>query len=74
LKNFNNIIVPIIRDHLANEDFSLTEDEFRLIRKQYEDELSKFNVNEKIITDKWPLNFRILALYFQLSQKQDYSC
>ena len=36
LKNFNNIIVPIIRDHLANEDFSLTEDEFRLIRKQYE--------------------------------------
>ena len=61
LKNFNNIIVPIIRDHLSNEDFSLTEDEFRLIRKQYEDELSKFNVNEKIITDKWPLNFRSIG-------------
>ena len=61
LKNFNNIIVPIIRDHLSNEDFSLTEDEYRLIRKQYENELSKFNVNEKIITDKWPLNFRSIG-------------
>ena len=30
-------------------------------RKQYEDELSKFNVNEKIITDKWPLNFRSIG-------------
>ena len=31
---------------------------FLSIRKQYLDSLSRFNVPEKIITDKFPLNFR----------------
>ena len=61
LNNFNKIIIPIIKNHLSNEDFSLIEDEFRLIRKQYVDGLSKLNKSEKIITDKWPLNFRSIG-------------
>lgn len=61
LKNLNNIIIPIIKDHLSSEDFRITADEFRLIRKRYQDELFKIKISEKIITDKWPLNFRSIG-------------
>ncbi|MDA7441082.1 sulfotransferase [Candidatus Pseudothioglobus singularis] len=61
LKNFNNIIIPLIKEHFKNDNFNLTLDEFSLIRKQYLDSLFKINVNEKVITDKWPLNFRSIG-------------
>ena len=61
LNNFNKIIIPIIKNHLSNEDFSLIDDEFLHIRKQYAHGLSKLNKSEKIITDKWPLNFRSIG-------------
>ncbi|MBT3796559.1 MAG: tetratricopeptide repeat protein [Candidatus Marinimicrobia bacterium] len=61
LKNFNHSIIPIIKEHLADENFTLIEDEFKLIRKEYLNSLSKINANEKVITDKWPLNFRSIG-------------
>ena len=32
-----------------------------MIRKEYLNSLSKINANEKVITDKWPLNFRSIG-------------
>ena len=61
LKNLNNSIIPIIKEHLADENYSLIEDEFKLIRKEYLLSLSKINANENIITDKFPLNFRSIG-------------
>ena len=58
LKNLTNIIIPIMQEHLNNEKYSLSHNEFSTIRKQYLESLSKFNVSETVITDKWPLNFR----------------
>tara|TARA_B110000008_G_scaffold276479_1_gene315843 strand:- start:242 stop:2059 length:1818 start_codon:yes stop_codon:yes gene_type:complete len=58
LKNLTNIIIPIMQEHLNNEKHSLSHNEFSTIRKQYLESLSKFNVSETVITDKWPLNFR----------------
>jgi len=61
LKNFNNSIIPIIKKHLAEENFSLIEDEFKLIREEYLNSLSMINTNENVITDKFPLNFRSIG-------------
>ena len=61
LKNFNNSIIPIIKKHLAEENFSLIEDEFKLIREEYLSSLSMINTNANVITDKFPLNFRSIG-------------
>ena len=58
LRNLTNSIIPIMRDHIANEEFKLSSNELLTIRHQYHESLSKINASEKVITDKWPLNFR----------------
>ncbi|MDA8691994.1 sulfotransferase [Candidatus Pseudothioglobus singularis] len=61
VNNFHNIIMPIIEKHAVNENYNLKNDEFALIRKQYSNSLERFYANEKVITDKWILNFKTLG-------------
>jgi hypothetical protein len=60
LTTLPNVIGPIARDHLTkNTKFS--DSNFLSIRKQYLDELSRFDVPENVITDKLPLNFQYIG-------------
>ncbi|MDA8755319.1 sulfotransferase [Candidatus Pseudothioglobus singularis] len=61
LNNFHNIIMPIIEKHVINENYNLKNGEFALIRKQYLNSLVRFYKNEKVITDKWTLNFKTIG-------------
>ena len=61
VNNFHNIIMPIIEKHALNENYNLKNDEFALIRKQYSNSLERFYANEKVITDKWILNFKTIG-------------
>ena len=61
VNNFHNIIMPIIEKHVVNENYNLKNDEFALIRKQYSNSLERFYANEKVITDKWILNFKTIG-------------
>ena len=61
VNNFHNIIMPIIEKHAVNENYNLKNDEFALIRKQYSNSLERFYANEKVITDKWTLNFKTIG-------------
>ena len=61
VNNFHNIIMPIIEKHAVNENYNLKNDEFALIRKQYSNSLERFYENEKVITDKWILNFKTIG-------------
>ena len=61
VNNFHNIIMPIIEKHAVNENYNLKNDEFALIRKQYSNSLERFYANEKVITDKWILNFKFIG-------------
>ena len=61
VNNFHNIIMPIIEEHAVNENYNLKNDEFALIRKQYSNSLVRFYANEKVITDKWILNFKTIG-------------
>ena len=61
VNNFHNIIMPIIEKHAVTENYNLKNDEFALIRKQYSNSLERFYANEKVITDKWILNFKTIG-------------
>ena len=61
VNNFHNIIMPIIEKHAVNENYNLKNDEFASIRKQYSNSLARFYANEKVITDKWILNFKTIG-------------
>jgi hypothetical protein len=58
LITLKNLVTQQLKDHLTNVKDRLPDKAFLSIRKQYLDSLSRFNVPEKIITDKFPLNFR----------------
>ncbi len=64
LNNLTSLIIPIIQERLVNKKYNLSSDEFSSIRQNYLDSLSKINSTEKIITDKWPLNFRNIGFIF----------
>ena len=58
LNTLTNLITQQLKDNLNQEKYVLPENAFLSIRQQYLDSLSRFNVAENVITDKWPLNFR----------------
>ena len=61
LLNFRNILTPILENHLSKEAESFLEEDFILIREQYLNFLANLNTKEKIITDKMPMNFRLIG-------------
>ncbi|MDC0197387.1 sulfotransferase [Candidatus Thioglobus sp.] len=58
LRNLSNAIIPIMEEHSALKKYSLSNEEFSSIRQEYLDSLSRIDTSKKLITDKWPLNFR----------------
>ncbi len=61
LLNFRNILTPILNNHLKNNSKSFHKKDFLSIRQEYLDSLASLKTEEKIITDKMPMNFRLLG-------------
>ena len=61
LKNLSKIIIQLIHDSSTFDEIELSDKNLLTIRQQYLDSLSRFNVPELVITDKWPLNFRSIG-------------
>lgn len=61
LLNFKNILTPILNNHLSENRRSLIEDDLLAIRNEYLDSLNDLKTEEKIITDKMPLNYRLIG-------------
>ena len=61
LLNFRNILTPILDNHLKNNSKSFHKKDFLSIRQEYLDSLASLKTEEKIITDKMPMNFRLLG-------------
>ncbi len=58
LYNLTEILVPVLQDHIKDVNKKLTEEKIISIGEEYLEKLNNLNVDKKIITDKWPLNFR----------------
>ena len=58
LNTLNNFFIPIVKNRSTHDINGLSEETLLSIRQRYLDSLSCFNVPEKVITDKMPLNFR----------------
>ena len=61
LTNLKEIISPILENHLNQNKSILLKKDLLSIRKQYLDSLSLLNVPELVITDKMPMNFRLIG-------------
>ena len=61
LLNFRNIITPILDNHLSENRKTFLQEDLLSIRQEYLDSLDSLNTEEKIITDKMPMNFRLLG-------------
>ena len=61
LLNFRNILTPFLDNHLRQNSYSFLEEEMASIRQKYLDSLEIISTEEKVITDKMPMNFRLLG-------------
>ena len=61
LPYFRNILNPILDNHLNENRKSFRKKDFLSIRQEYLDSLARLNTEEKIITDKMPMNVRLLG-------------
>ena len=62
LNNFKNVVTPALKNYIGNLTNTINEDYLLSIRKNYIKSLMDLNVSEKIITDKMPVNFRMIGL------------
>jgi len=62
LTNLKEIVSPILENFINNKIDSLGESDLTLIRQKYIESLTHLNISEQIITDKMPLNFRLIGL------------
>ena len=62
LNNFKNEVTPALKNYIGNLTNTINEDDLLSIRKNYIKSLMDLNVSEKIITDKMPVNFRMIGL------------
>ena len=62
LNNFKNVVTPALKNYIGNLANTINEDDLLSIRKNYIKSLMDLNVSEKIITDKMPVNFRMIGL------------
>jgi tetratricopeptide (TPR) repeat protein len=62
LNNFKNLVTPALKNYIGNLTNTIIEDDLLSIRKNYIKSLMDLNVSEKIITDKMPVNFRMIGL------------
>jgi len=61
LSTVSELTSSILMDSSVQIERSISEKSFLTIRQQYFDSLSSFDINEDIITDKWPLNFQYIG-------------
>ena len=61
LLNLRKAINPIIENHLEKDNSKLLKNEILSIREGYLDSLSNIGAKENIITDKMPVNFRLIG-------------
>jgi len=61
LLDFRNILTPILDNHLNKGGKSFLEKDMMIIRRGYLDFLKSLKSEEDIITDKMPMNFRLLG-------------
>jgi len=64
LDTLTQIINNLLKDNLTFTKDNLSE-VFLSIREKYIESLSKLSVSEKIITDKWPLNFQYIGFILE---------
>ncbi len=62
LNNFKNVVTPALKNYIGNLTNTINEDDLLSIRKNYIKSLMDLNVSENIITDKMPVNFRMIGL------------
>ena len=61
LLTLRKVIDPILESYLKDNKYKISKKDLSLAREQYIDSLSNLNVSEKIITDKMPVNFRLIG-------------
>jgi tetratricopeptide (TPR) repeat protein len=61
LTNLKEIVSPILENFINNKIDYLGESDLTLIRQKYIESLTHLNISEQIITDKMPLNFRLIG-------------
>tara|TARA_B100000959_G_scaffold39728_1_gene38897 strand:- start:6211 stop:8019 length:1809 start_codon:yes stop_codon:yes gene_type:complete len=61
LNYLKNIVTPILIQYINNENESLSNRDIKSIRKQYLDAIIKLDTNQNVITDKMPINFRLIG-------------
>ena len=62
LNNFKNVVTPALKNYIGNLTNTINEDDLLSIRENYIKSLEDLNVSEKIISDKMPVNFRMIGL------------
>ena len=61
LSTISDLTSSILADSSTQDTNNLSEKYFLSIRQKYLDSLSNLDINEDIITDKWPLNFQYIG-------------
>lgn len=61
LNNLKNIVTPILKNFIDNKNKTIKPKEIASIREDYLDSLIKLNSKEKVVTDKMPINFRLIG-------------
>ena len=62
LNNFKNVVTPALKNYISNITNTINEDDLLSIRRNYIKSLTDLSVSERIITDKMPVNFRMIGL------------
>ena len=62
LNNFKNIVTPFLKNYINKVSKTITEDNLLKVRNGYIQSLSDLKTSKKIITDKMPVNFRLIGL------------
>ena len=61
LINLREIITPIIENQFSQNNITLSKEDIIKINQLYSESLSLLEVDEKVITDKMPTNFRLIG-------------
>lgn len=61
LNNLKNAVTPILENHLNSDKKSISKEDILNIRNQYLDSLVNLSAKEVVITDKMPINFRLIG-------------
>ena len=62
LDNFKNLVIPFLNKYFNLEGETLNEEDLLILRHGYIESLRNLNTSQSIITDKMPVNFRLVGL------------